>query len=117
MLSLHQVYCFACPLVWGKWVQTATEEKEAARSMHGAISRIVERQLSQSFEKWQSETEALRSQVKLLKKAVGSIVKRKLSQGFHAWHAHALESKRCQVQMRGAVVKLINGKMMTSLPW
>jgi len=73
----------------------------------GAIRRMINRKLSQAFEKWQAEAASMKAQKHAVGGAIRRMINRKLSQAFEKWQAEAASQMASQLLMRHAVIRMV----------
>merc|ERR1712196_6814 len=106
----------------------AAEMRAQQRLADGAVRRMLHRQFSMAFEKWQSAAAEMAEQERKLRQAVMRLVSeklmayamggalrrmlnRQLSMAFEKWQSAAAEMKEEARKLRQAMMRLVAGKL------
>ena len=101
----------------------AADGKRQERTVSGAIRRMLMRQLSMGFEKWQSTAAAMKAEADAIRRALMRMVHGKLSAATSTWRVAAADSKRQQRAASGAIRRMLMRQLsmgfrrMVQEPW
>ena len=79
--------------------------------MGGAVRRMLHRQLSMAWEKWQYEAAEMKRQQEMLDRALRRLRNAKMFAAWNMWRSWAEEMRRQQYLMAGAVRRMILRKL------
>ena len=77
-------------------------------AMRGAITRMLNRQLSMCFETWQAITEDAMRAREAMGQVIKALINRHLKRGWLGWHALYMDKVRERYAMRGVVARMLN---------
>ena len=80
-------------------------------AMRGAITRMLNRQLSMCFETWQAITEDAMRAREAMGQVIRALINRHLKRGWLGWHALYMDKVRERYAMRGVVTRMLNRQL------